>query len=186
MTPDQIAGGQATPLGLMTRLLDKASDNEIDYALVSGSRRALRFLADLLNSLADSPSLPADFSLSPDSAGNFHFDPSASLGLYLECASDATSTETVDSARATVWIFHGDASRHASAVFRTEQDAQVWIEQHSLSGLLTEYPVGDGCYDIAVREARFNPSKEHHGTSDHVAGFSPGWTRHVHFENGHS
>jgi len=83
-------------------------------------------------------------------------------------------------------MFHGDSSRHASAVFRSEIDARTWIEQHAVSGLLTEYPVGDGCYDIAVREGHFSASRAHHGTSDHVAGFSPGWTRHVHFENGRS
>jgi hypothetical protein len=41
-------------------------------------------------------------------------------------------------------------------------------------------PVGDGCYDIAVAQGRFTPSKPHHGSPKHIAGFSPGWTQHIH------
>lgn len=186
MSPDEIAGEQAAPLALNVRLLDAVSGEDADYALVSGSRSALRFLASLLNSLADSPSLPADFSIGPKGAGRRHFDNSATLGLYLECTSQHTDGESADSARESVWVFHGDSSLHASAIFRTEQDARSWIAQHELSGLLTEYPVGDGCYDIAVRERHFSPNKPHHGSPAHVAAFSPGWTRHVHFENGRS
>ncbi len=84
----------------------------------------------------------------------------------------------------TVWVFHGDGARHAAAIFNTEDDGSRWIALHKLSGILTEYPVGDGCYDIAVSEGRFRPSKPHHGTASHIASFSPGWTRHVHFEHG--
>ncbi|HZM74186.1 MAG TPA: hypothetical protein VFC19_00580 [Candidatus Limnocylindrales bacterium] len=45
-------------------------------------------------------------------------------------------------------------------------------------GILAEYPHG-GAYDIAVREGRCTLSKAHHGTTDHVAGFSPGLRDHV-------
>lgn len=86
----------------------------------------------------------------------------------------------------TVWIFHGDEARHAAAVFDTEADGARWIASHKLTGILTEYPVGDGCYDIAVGEGHFHPTKPHHGTPSHIAAFSPGWTRHVHFQDGHT
>lgn len=29
-----------------------------------------------------------------------------------------------------------------------------------------------------------SPTRSHHGTAEHIAAFSPGWTRHVHFEHG--
>lgn len=83
-----------------------------------------------------------------------------------------------------VWIFHGDGASHAAGVFLTCESAVAWIEAHRLSGLLTEYPVGDGSYDLAVRDGHFHPTKPHHGTPEHVAGFSPGWTKHVHFRGG--
>ena len=82
-----------------------------------------------------------------------------------------------------VWIFHGNPNRHGSAVFRTESDARAWIERNGLEGLLTEYPVGDGCYDIAVGQGSFRPIRAEDGTSDHVAGFAPGRTQHDDFEH---
>jgi hypothetical protein len=89
-----------------------------------------------------------------------------------------------DTTEQTVWIFHGDSARFASAVFTTEADALSWAERHRVSGIVTEYPVGDGCYDIAVRIGAFTPSKPHHGSPAHVAAFSPGWARHVHLADG--
>lgn len=82
-----------------------------------------------------------------------------------------------------VWIFHGDGASFASAVFSSEAEGRAWAQRHLVSGVLTEYPVGDGCYDVAVREGRFRPSKDHHGSPRHVAGFSPG-LRHVHLREG--
>jgi hypothetical protein len=38
-------------------------------------------------------------------------------------------------------------------------------------------------YAAAVSEGRFTPSKPHHGTTDHVAAFSPG-LRHIHLVDG--
>lgn len=84
-----------------------------------------------------------------------------------------------------VWIFHGDDARHAAGVFAELDDALAWAARHSVSGLITNYPIGDGCYDIALKLGRFSPSRPHHGTPTHVAGFSPGWTHHVHVADGH-
>jgi hypothetical protein len=40
-----------------------------------------------------------------------------------------------------------------------------------------------GAYDTAVYEGRFTPSKPHHGTTNHVAAFTPGlW--HIHLVDG--
>jgi hypothetical protein len=49
--------------------------------------------------------------------------------------------------------------------------------------VLTEYQVGDGCYDLAVREGQFTPTKPHRGSPGHVAGFSPNWA-HIHVRDG--
>lgn len=82
-----------------------------------------------------------------------------------------------------VWVFHGDRARFASAVFVSEAEGLGWARRHRVTGVLAEYPVGDGCYDVAVREGRFRPSKPHHGAPTHVADFSPG-LRHVHLVDG--
>jgi len=83
-----------------------------------------------------------------------------------------------------VWVFHGNGARFAAGVFETQDQGLAWAARHGVSGLLTEYPIGDGCYDIAVRDGHFRPSKPHHGSAAHVARFSPGWTWHDHIENG--
>ncbi|MEV0650630.1 hypothetical protein AB0I28_35795 [Phytomonospora sp. NPDC050363] len=88
-----------------------------------------------------------------------------------------------DTSHENVWIFHGQGAQFASAVFTSEADGRAWAARHRATGVLTEYPVGDGCYDIAVREGRFRPSKDHHGTPDHVVRFGPGLD-HVHLHDG--
>jgi hypothetical protein len=89
-----------------------------------------------------------------------------------------------DTRPANVWIFHGTGAHFASGVFTDRDQGMAWIARHRLTGILTEYPVGDGCYDIAVRDHHFTPSKPDHGTPAHVAGFSPGHTDHVHVRDG--
>lgn len=84
----------------------------------------------------------------------------------------------------TVWIFHGADAEFAAGVFADKAEALAWIKRHQLTGVLTEYPVGDGCYDIALRDRHFIPTKPHHGSPAHVAGFSPSTTTHIHVQDG--
>ena len=72
----------------------------------------------------------------------------------------------------------------AAGVFASESDGLDWAARHRVSGLLTEYAVGVGSYDLAVREGRFRPSRPHHGTPAHVAAFSS-HLRHLHIVDGH-
>jgi hypothetical protein len=82
-----------------------------------------------------------------------------------------------------VWVFHGEHAQFASGVFADQDAALAWAAAHELSGVLTRYPVGVGCYDYAVAQNRFVPSKPHHGTPEHVARFSPGGP-HIHLRDG--
>jgi hypothetical protein len=84
---------------------------------------------------------------------------------------------------ARVWIFHGEASRSASGVFPDATSGLEWIAENGLTGILTEYEVGGGCYDLAVSQGRFRNTKPHHGTPEQVAGFSPG-LGHFHVRDG--
>jgi hypothetical protein len=97
---------------------------------------------------------------------------------YLECEGRSRARPAP-----TVWIFHGERARFASGVFPNAAAALEWVAQHRLTGVITEYPVGVGAYDAAVREDRFRTSREHHGTPDHIAGFSPG-LGHIHVSDG--
>jgi hypothetical protein len=96
--------------------------------------------------------------------------------LELEASSHPQPTPTV-------WIFHGEHARFASGVFPSAAAALEWVAQHHLTGIVTEYPVGVGAYDAAVREGRFRASRARHGTPDHIAGFSPG-LGHIHVSDG--
>ncbi|GAA2522778.1 DUF7710 domain-containing protein [Pilimelia columellifera] len=82
-----------------------------------------------------------------------------------------------------VWVFQGSGARFPAGVFTDRASAMAWVERHRLTGVLTRYPVGDGCYDIAVKAGRFTPSKTHHGSADHVANFSPAGP-HIHVRDG--
>jgi hypothetical protein len=83
-----------------------------------------------------------------------------------------------------IWIFHGEGARFASGVFTTEDLALEWVARHRLTGVVTQYPVNAGAYDEAIANGWFRPSKPHHGTPTHVAGFSPGHTEHIHVRDG--
>ena len=91
--------------------------------------------------------------------------------------------EDVEPPVVTVWIFHGEGSRFASGVFADRSSALDWVARHRLTGIVSEYQVGDGCYDFALRRGRFRDTKPHHGLPQHVAGFSPGLD-HVHVQDG--
>jgi|KBSSwiStaDraftv2_1062776.scaffolds.fasta_scaffold4793832_1 hypothetical protein len=84
---------------------------------------------------------------------------------------------------ARVWIFHGDSAQYASAVFHDRDSGLAWIARRRVTGILAEYEVGNGCYDLAVEQGRFRHSKPHHGSPDHVARFGPGLA-HVHVQDG--
>ena len=83
-----------------------------------------------------------------------------------------------------VWVFRGEDARFASSVFEDRDTALQWVARHQLTGTLTQYPLGAGCYDLGVAQGRFTLSKPHHGTAAHIAGFSPAGP-HVHLRNGH-
>jgi hypothetical protein len=83
-----------------------------------------------------------------------------------------------------VWVFHGEGAPHASGVFISKERALAWVEHHSLTGLLTQYPLDVGAYDDAIARGLFTPSREHHGTAEHIAQFSPGRTEHLHLVDG--
>ena len=58
---------------------------------------------------------------------------------------------------ATVWVFVGEGARFPSGVFASVVEAEAWIGLHGLTGVLTEYPVGEGVYDVAVQAGRSFP-----------------------------
>lgn len=88
MKLNEILSSQKHSVGLDIRLLPGVEENEDDFALISGSREALRFLAAVIQALADSPALPATVHLGPRSAGKFHLSSETEMGIYLRCTKE--------------------------------------------------------------------------------------------------
>lgn len=84
----------------------------------------------------------------------------------------------------TVWIFIGEGARLPSGVFASRMDAELWIGQHGLSGLLTEYPIGIGVYDWAIANGHFQPKNTEQLLAKFIGRFSSGNLIHVHYEKG--
>lgn len=85
MTPDEFLGNQDASVRLRTQLLEPDPEGGLPTVVIQGTRAALRFLAELLTKIAAVGGLPFDIHLDPRGAGEFHFDETSSVGLYIEC-----------------------------------------------------------------------------------------------------
>jgi hypothetical protein len=84
---------------------------------------------------------------------------------------------------ATVWVFNGSGRSLPSGVFSTREQAESWIREHRLTGLLTMYRLDVGAYDWATSHGLFTPKKPEHSTAEFIGRFSGGDV-HFHYENG--
>ena len=83
-----------------------------------------------------------------------------------------------------VWVFHGAKGRFAGGVFSDAAAAEVWIEKHRLTGVLTAYPLNVGIYDWSVTNGFFTPKKPEHTKADFIGSFTSGSQDHYHYEDG--
>lgn len=84
-----------------------------------------------------------------------------------------------------VFLFNGlEPPRSCGGVFLTRAKAEEWIEKHSLSGTLTQYPVDAGVYDWAIENKWFIPKDSKHMTPDFIGSFTSVRQEHYHYEEG--
>lgn len=89
-----------------------------------------------------------------------------------------------------VWIFNGKGGHFPGGVFSRRELAHAWIAYHKLNGVLTCYPLGEGCMDWAIRTGLFKIAKPESSNlarskdPDFVGSFSSALQDHVHYENG--
>jgi hypothetical protein len=84
-----------------------------------------------------------------------------------------------------VWIFHGDGGRFAGGVFSTKKAAEAWIGSRSLSGVLTAYPLDQGCFDWAMsNDLVTGKARDRGGDAEFVGSFTSAAQEHFHYENG--
>jgi hypothetical protein len=63
-------------------------------------------------------------------------------------------------------------------------EAEAWIRLHGLTGVLAEYPVGEGVYDVAVQSGAFVPKKQEEREAHFIGRFSSASQAHFHYEGG--
>jgi hypothetical protein len=84
-----------------------------------------------------------------------------------------------------VWLFHGDEGRFAGGVFSTREAAEAWIELRNLSGVLTAYPLDQGCFEWAMsKNLVTGKARERVGDPAFVGSFTTAAQEHFHYEDG--
>jgi hypothetical protein len=87
-----------------------------------------------------------------------------------------------------IWVFHASGARFAGGVFEDSASAEAWIRKHKLSGVLTAYPRGQGCFDWALRTGRTGMKadtlEKKRTDPAFIGGFTSASQEHFHFEDG--
>ena len=80
-----------------------------------------------------------------------------------------------------VWVFNGPNNQFPSAVFRSRDLAEAWIERHKLRGTLTAYPLDVSVYDWVRGRGYFEPKREEQTRPAFIANFSSAYQEHYHY-----
>lgn len=83
-----------------------------------------------------------------------------------------------------VWVFNGNGGSFPGGVFSKKEIADDWIRKHSLSGILTEYPVDEGIYDYSLANGSFKIKREDQAKPEFIQRFSSAALEHFHYTNG--
>ena len=84
-----------------------------------------------------------------------------------------------------VWVFNGVGARFPAGIFTSRERAGQWIRAHKLTGVLTAYPLDEGCFDWAARNNLITGrARERGDESSFVGSFTSAAQDHEHFEDG--
>lgn len=81
-----------------------------------------------------------------------------------------------------VYVFQGENARFPAAVYLDKASAVEDISRHSLSGLLTKYPLGCTIFHYMVDNNLFDPKGK--DTASYIESFSSVQMDHYHFKGG--
>jgi hypothetical protein len=70
-----------------------------------------------------------------------------------------------------VWVIVGEQGKCTSGVFSDLDSAEQWISLHSLTGLLSQYPLNEGAFDWAVKTERIKRSFAETATPGMIGSF---------------
>jgi hypothetical protein len=82
-----------------------------------------------------------------------------------------------------IWVFVGEKSNSPGGVFSDFKLAEEWIRQHSLSGMLSAYPLDEGVFNWAVRTGRVKQNFADKASPGTIGSFCS-HLDHYHYENG--
>ncbi len=87
-----------------------------------------------------------------------------------------------------IWVFNGTISQLSGGVFENLIEAEQWIKNNLLTGVLTKYPLNKGVFDWAKSNDLINmkPEKVKEKEKDpiFVGGFTSASMEHYHYKNG--
>ena len=86
-----------------------------------------------------------------------------------------------------VWVFCSNTGRFPSGVFSSKVLAEAWISTNQLTGVLTAYPLDEGCFDWALRVGVVTGRARERGDDPAFVGsFTTASQEHFHYEDGTS
>jgi len=84
-----------------------------------------------------------------------------------------------------IWLFISDVP---SAAFTSKNEAEQWIQDNKLSGVLTAFPLDKSCFDWAVENdalsVRAEKIEEKKANPQFIASCLPASLAHFHYHNG--
>jgi hypothetical protein len=83
-----------------------------------------------------------------------------------------------------VWVFNGAKASFPSGIFSDLDRAERWIDEHQLTGTLTDYPLDTGFFEWAIAKGSFRPGKPHEASAEFVGRFTSASMEHHHYEDG--
>ena len=88
----------------------------------------------------------------------------------------------------TVWVFNSVRSQYSGEIFERIDEAELWIKEHRLTGVLTKYPINSGVLGWAEEHNLTNikPEKLQQNKKDpiFVGGFTTASMEHYHYKDG--
>ena len=115
-------------------------------------------------------------------------DPGSELPGLSRPANPGTLQEVASNPDPFVWVFNPGSRPFPGGVFTRLDLAEAWIATHRLTGVLTLYPVDEGCFDWAVRVGRTGMKAEtlerNRYDAAFIGGFSSASQEHYHYEDG--
>lgn len=87
-----------------------------------------------------------------------------------------------------IWIFMGEGARFPSSAFVELKDADAWISEHQLTGMLSAFPINQGLFEWAIENDALNMKPETLETKkndpDFIATCTTASLEHYHYEGG--